>query len=170
MPNFRTARIADVPAIGKLHYNAWLETYRGLLSEDYLATLSPERMATIFAHRAPANLYLLEDEGELWGFALVGHGREHDLPPRTGELCGIYLRAAYQGYGYGKTLFAWAENRLKGMGYQRMFLWVLATNQKAIGFYEAMGMHSDGKTQFANLGGPAMEVRMVKELAPETLK
>ncbi|MBQ2749291.1 MAG: GNAT family N-acetyltransferase [Clostridia bacterium] len=164
MPTFRTARAADVPAIGKLHYSAWMETYRGLLSEDYLATLTPERMATIFARRAPANLYLLEEEGALSGFVLVGHGRESDLPPRTGELCGIYLLAASQGKGHGKTLFDWAANRLRGLGYRRMIAWVLATNKKAIGFYEAMGMHPDGKNQFANLGGPAMEIRMTMDL------
>jgi len=45
-----------------------------------------------------------------------------------------------------------------------MIAWVLATNKKAIGFYEAMGMHPDGKTQFANLGGPAMEIRMMIDL------
>ena len=161
MPNFRTARTADVPALGRLHYKAWLETYRDLLSSDYLATLSPERMATIFARRAPGNLYVLEGEGtELSGFVLVGHGREPDLPPRTGELCGIYLLASAQGMGYGKILFDWAVGRLQSLGYRRMAVWVLATNQRAIGFYKAMGMAPDGKRQFVNLGGPAMEIRM----------
>lgn len=164
MLNFRLARTTDTQALGKLHYNAWLETYRGLLSRDYLLTLSPERMAMIFARRAPANLYLLEDGDQLCGFALVGHGRERDMPPRTGELCGIYLLQAYQGKGHGRTLFCWAKERLRSLGYRRMLVWVLATNQKAIDFYLAMGMQPDGATQFADLGGPAMEKRMVISL------
>ncbi len=39
----RNAVPADAEAIGAVHYQAWMETYTGLISSDFLATRSVEK-------------------------------------------------------------------------------------------------------------------------------
>ena len=46
MISLRKARVADAIAIGAVHVAAWRSTYPGILPDDYLARLSPQRQAT----------------------------------------------------------------------------------------------------------------------------
>ena len=164
MVAFRSSRVSDAKTLGRTHVQAWQETYRGKISDDYLDWLKPEIAEQIFSHRAPANVFVAEDEGEIVGFAVVGHGGEEDMPPRTGELCGLYVLRSHQKKGIGKELFEMAEKRLSSLGYKRMLLWVLDTNLDAQAFYERMGMKKDGKYKHTTLGSVITEYRMVKEI------
>ena len=151
-----------------MHCAAWRETYRGQISDDYLAWLNPELCAKIFSHRAPANVFVAEEEGRIVGFAVVGHAQEEDAPPRTGELCGLYVLKEYQRQSVGKALFARAAERLRSIGYRHLILWVLDTNRNAQGFYEKMGMKPDGKFKVTQLGTTVTELRMTGELSDFT--
>ena len=164
MAIIRTARASDAKALGQTHHAAWQETYRGMISDDYLDWLSPALSEKIFTHRAPANIFVAQEAEEIVGFAVVGHGGEADMPPRSGELCGLYVRKQYQGQGLGRELFLKAEERLRSLGYKRMFLWVLDRNLPAQRFYEHMDMRPDGGCKHAVLGTLVTENRMVKSL------
>ena len=163
MGKVRTAHYTDVPALGRVHSAAWRETYRGLVGDEYLDWLTPEVSVKIFQRRQRSDLFVLEEEGEIGGFAVTAHAREEDLPADTGELGGLYLLRAYQGKGYGRMLFLKAEERLRSLGCGRMILWVLSGNAKASGFYEKMGMRFDGREKLAVLGKPVVELRMSKD-------
>lgn len=160
----RRATRVDDGELGRVHSQAWRETYRGIISDDYLEYLTPERSTVIFAHRAPANTFVLEEEHRIAGFAVVGHSRETNTAPRTGELCGLYVLKAFQGRGGGQQLLDASLTRLKLVGYRHCILWVLAENQNARGFYEKNGFLPDGAVQYPNLGGLVTEIRMQKEL------
>ena len=164
MARVRTAHYTDVPSLGRVHSAAWRETYRGLIDDGYLDWLTPEVSVKIFQRRQRADLLVLEEEGEIGGFAVTGHAREEDLPADTGELGGLYLLKACQGKGYGRMLFEKAEERLRSLGCRRMILWVLDGNEQAAGFYKKMGMRSDGRKKLAVLGKQVVELRMRKDL------
>ena len=64
-----------------------------------------------------------------------------------------YVRAAYWGTGVGYALFEIA------IGDRAAYLWVLAGNERAIGFYERQGFRLDGTEDEHDEG---RHVRMVR--------
>lgn len=57
----------------------------------------------------------------------------------------IYLRSKYRGKGIGELLFNWIENTFKS-DFEKLRLEVMASENKAIRFYEKMGMHFIGNS------------------------
>ena len=76
-----------------------------------------------------------------------------------GEVYAIYLLEEYQGRGIGYRLMCEACEKLKT--YDRIALWVLEGNEKAIRFYERFGFRFDGASAEISLGSPARELRMI---------
>ncbi len=57
----------------------------------------------------------------------------------------IYLHSKYQSKGIGKILFNWIENTFKS-NFKKLSLEVMASETKAIHFYEKMGMKKVGNS------------------------
>ena len=139
----RRATVADATAIAATHVATWRETYRGLLPDSYLDNLTP-------AGREPQwrEILTLPDEercvlvatgaaGAIVGFA--SGGPAHGSAGYAGEIYTLYVRRAYQGCGLGRSLFVALATHLRDHGNTSLILWVLATNRRARGFYEALG-------------------------------
>ena len=145
----RRARPADIEAVARVHYQCWQETYRGMLSDGFLAAVDPAgRLALwrqLLDRPQPAEAWVACDDGSPVGFAgvrlLPGPGSpEGHPPPSSGnvELWGLYLLASHQGLGLGRRLLAAA------LGNNPASLWVAAGNGKAIDFYRHFGFVADG--------------------------
>ena len=95
---------------------------------------------------------MAEDSDGLIGFRLHGSGpgQRHG---RDLELYALYVRAAYWGTGVGYALFEIA------VGDRAAYLWVLAGNDRAIGFYQRQGFRLDGTADELDEG---LHVRMVR--------
>ena len=52
-------------------------------------------------------------------------------------------------------------------GCERIFVWVLEGNDKAIRFYEQVGFRRDGEEKTLSLGTPVQGIRMVLERGPQ---
>ena len=50
MTAIRRARPQDAFAIGAVHVAAWRDSYAGLLPDDFLANLSPQRIGAGYGH------------------------------------------------------------------------------------------------------------------------
>src|SRR5687767_5447805 len=106
MVTVRPARLADAPAMGRVHVRAWQAAYRGQMPEAYLDGLRAEDRT---AHWAGAlrrddlrgTILVAERDGEVIGFAVVGPARE---PAGAGELYAINLDPAHWGTGAGRAL------------------------------------------------------------------
>ncbi len=137
----REAALADVPAIARIHVDAWRETYAGLISKRALAVHSyEERVALwtrVLAPHSTTSLFVAERAGAIAGFASGGPVRDPQ-PPFDAELYSIYLKADYKRHGLGRALFEAVRTRLRERGFRAMLLWVLAGNDAAL-FYEALG-------------------------------
>lgn len=153
----RPASSRDIPALAALHITCWAETYRGVLSDTWLAShtvdAALERWTQTLDEMQPggrlegARLVLAERVGdpsgsELVGFALGAPAEPSDdptVPPvRPTELDAIYTRVAVQGTGVGTALLEAA------IGDAPAYLWVVAANARAIRFYERHGFRFDG--------------------------
>ena len=52
----RKATIADADDIGSVHYQAWIETYTGLINADFLAKQKPFQKARNYSGRTVAKI------------------------------------------------------------------------------------------------------------------
>lgn len=139
----RKAGIEDVAAVAKVQVDSWRTTYKGIVPEDYLNSLSYGEREVIWQGAIQENnLYVAEDGlGQIIGFSIGGKERTGKYDAYTGELYAIYILEAYQGKGIGRLLVQSVVDDLQEKKLNSMLIWVLTENP-ACRFYEALG----GKT------------------------
>ena len=156
---FRKAVPDDADAVGSVHFRAWIETYTGLINEEYLSKLSAERSAGIFRRTACKNMFVAVADGKIVGFCAYSASRDADI-----ENCGLYVLKAYQRKGIGGELMRRAQGALRADGYTSMSLWVLDSNANAVAFYEKSGLKFDGTEKTAVIVTPITERRYFTKL------
>lgn len=137
----RLATLADVPAIARVHVDAWRETYPEMLPAFVLDALTYAEREHQWSEALAAGgscLYVAEVDGAIAGFASGGPNREPGYEAYPGELWAIYLLRAHQGRGLGRALFVAVRDWLRAHGLEPFLLWVVAGNA-ACSFYERLG-------------------------------
>ncbi len=150
-----------------VHWQAWKETYTGLIDQKYLDSRTLE-MSERIAFRAFENGYptiLAKDGNRVIGFADYGACRNENLLD-AGEVYAIYILKAYYGQGVGSALMRTSLEALKQ--YRQVAVWVLEGNARAIRFYTRCGFRFDGQKRELALGTPVTEARMVLKTVTET--
>ncbi|MCP9237429.1 GNAT family N-acetyltransferase [Lewinella sp. JB7] len=138
----RPATAADVPAIAALHARSWRENYTEAMSAKYLTEEAPTERLAEWTRRFAGDtdrmrVSVAEVAGELVGFCCIlldHHETDGSL------LDNLHVRADHQGSGLGKRLMrAAAQQVVRDSGSDRMYLWVLATNTRALAVYQRLG-------------------------------
>lgn len=149
---------------GQVIYDAWGETYRGLIPDEVLDGRSLERW-TEMAKVRPEGKRIAYIEGEAAGIvALLPLSREFCTHRDSGEIVALYVLKKFQRQGVGKALL---ETALRELEAEKVTLFVLKGNDNAVGFYKRMGFEFTGKQ--LNEGGMT-ELEMVRQervLAPD---
>ena len=150
----RPATVDDAAAVAHVHVESWRSTYRGLMPDAVLDSLSVEQRAEfwrgVLERSKKQFVFVAEDEGRIVGFVNGGPEQEAD-PHYTAELYAFYLLEDYQGRGYGKALFDVTVKTFVERGHTAMLLWVLSSKPSR-GFHEAQGGRYL-KTKPLELGG-----------------
>lgn len=142
----RSATLADVAGITRVHIESWRSAYRGIVPQNILDGLSyaqrKHRWEEVLRRTARQEcVYVAENEaGEIVGFASGGRSLVRDEPLYRGELFTIYILETYWRQGIGHRLFSQVVERFRALGLNSMLLWVLADNP-ARRFYESLGGH-----------------------------
>ena len=162
MITIRTAGPADCDKIGALQVKAWLETYRGLVADSVLDTLSTVDQAAnwrrILVREPPVVLSVAErSNGKLLGFAGGGARRGKRLAHDC-EVYAIYVLGTAQRQGLGRALMHSVGRQLSAQGYRSLCLWVLRDNHRARRFYESLGGIEVGEKIDSMGGQPLAEV------------
>ena len=154
--SLRRAELADADALAHLHLDVWDDAYTGLMPQGILDDRRErvdervERWRDILTEPRPT--WVAEDAEGLIGFASAGPARDNDVDDLL-ELYSLYVRASYWGAGVGYALLE------ETVGDRAAYLWVLASNARAIGFYERQGFRLDGTEDEHDEG---RHVRMVR--------
>lgn len=156
----------DCHGLAELHVIAWQAAYRGLIPEDYLASLSVERREASWRQvmQEGRSELLVARSGEgILGFASFGPSRDADAPARRGELWAIYVRPSSLSTGLGRRLWLAAKERLVQQSYKSVSLWVIVGNERAMRFYRAAGFEVEaGSEKSFEIGGASLqEIRLV---------
>lgn len=136
----RKAELEDVAGIAKVHVDSWRTTYKGIVPDSFLESLSYEEREQIWKSGIERNqVYIAEDEeGQIVGFASGGEERTGKYDAYRGELYAIYLLEGQHGRGIGQKLFQSVVDDLKEKQLNSMLIWALAENP-ACHFYEKLG-------------------------------
>ena len=126
-----------------VHYQAWRETYPGLVPDNVLSAHTLERCLERANDRSRSNsaatfVALDRENGDrVVGFGTLHcHARDFVSVPEAGEIGALYVLKDFQGQGIGRGLL---EHCLAWIPQPRAALFVLKGNEKAIRFYEHMG-------------------------------
>ncbi len=141
----------DHMAIGEIYAKSWKHAYKGLLSEEYLDSLTADRWANRLG-RAGRCVLVAEFDGKLIGTANYGEARMSEYAGQ-GEIYSIYFLPEYMGKGYGSQLMSAVIVELHKLGYDDIFLWVLEDNICARKFYEKIGFSNSNEVKTADIGG-----------------
>lgn len=180
MPDALTIRPAtpnDAQSIARIRVQGWRFAYQGLISQDYLDSLSvaedTERLRGCLSqlpqNSPPSRSASVQGsgDGEKQSFmlavrddAVLGFCRfsaapdkidrtERAVPGRTmnGRLHSLYIDPDALGQSIGHTLMNHALSTFAAWGCERATLWVLEGNSRAISFYERQGWRRTGATK-----------------------
>lgn len=159
LPTTVTIRIAhpqDALAIAHIQIESWRTTYAGLVPDEFLASMTLNKQAQMFADALADHdryLFVAEDHGHIVGFIAGGPTRE-ELGDFDAELYAIYLLAEDQRRGSGRLLTSALASQLRFKGFRQMVVWVLAQNP-AVGFYQRLGGTPAGQKRI-EIGGSAL--------------
>ena len=148
---------AEIEGKAQVHYSSWQEAYKGLIDQAYLNSMTLEK-CTSMAFKWQDNILVAKDGDRVIGFTGCGEHGDSALP-NTGEVFAIYILSEYYGKGVGYALMQAALQKLSQ--YDRVALWVLKDNKRAIRFYEKCGFVFDGTEKTIVLGQENTEIRMI---------
>ena len=120
---------------------AWNETYRGIVSDEFLDNLykNEETRASNSYNKFNEDdnhQYVLEVDNKIVGFVNVGISEE-DFD-NCGEIRAVYIINGYKGNGFGRKLIETGIKELKDMGCNKMVIGCLDGNPTNM-FYEHIG-------------------------------
>ena len=122
---------------GRAHYRAFVQTYQGKMPAPYLAQLTEEQFIR-WTREKPGQTVLALVQGKVAGFLRYSQGEAGT------QIHALYLLEEYQGKGLGRKLM---EHCLSLSPGRPVRLFVLRENEKAQGFYRAMGFAPTGREQ-----------------------
>ncbi|MDA3884449.1 MAG: GNAT family N-acetyltransferase [Candidatus Delongbacteria bacterium] len=142
MITIRKANTSDIEGIAKVHFTTMMSTYKDLMPDDFLAARTLEERTAKWNETFESDyeiFFVAESEGNIVGFC---GGAKNDLPDLKDkyeyELKKIYVLKEYQGQGVGKMLIKKFVSKVKELGYNSLFLWVLGSNPYRR-FYDKLG-------------------------------
>lgn len=154
----RVAKKGDAKGIAKVQVDSWRTTYQGIVSDEFLASLSYEKREEVWngvIEREGLLLVAENNDGEIVGFISGGKERSGEYPQFTGELYAIYIFKEYQKLGVGKKLVKAFVQEMLDKNYNSMLVLVLAENPARF-FYEKLGGKYVDTTEI-EIGGEKLE-------------
>ena len=137
----RPATLEDAPGISDVHVATWRTTYRGLLPDDFLASLSEEHYTERWRRvigEGSSRVFVVDVPEGVAGFASGGRERAGENG-FAGELYALYVLDGAQRQGHGRELVRAVAGALQEMQMPDMIVWVLQDNAPARHFYERLG-------------------------------
>jgi ribosomal protein S18 acetylase RimI-like enzyme len=164
----RNATPADALAIAEIHVKSWQHTYRGVVPDVYLDSMTVTTREAVWREtlaQSRPKVIVAESEGKIVGFCSFGRCRDDNAAANDGEIWALYLSPLYYGMGFGHALLTEARAQLLAQGKVKISLWVIVGNERAGRFYNAQGFEVEQNSlkTFALAGADIEEMRYVQK-------
>lgn len=170
---YREATPNDVQQIAFLHAESWRNSYRGMLSDTFLARDVVDNRLAVWRKRLNAPIegqfvLIAEENQTLSGFVCAFGNYDHE---GYTLLDNLHIRQEQQRRGLGKELMyrtgMWIQKHYPNSA---LYLWVFASNTPAIRFYERLGAQLAGEKMEDQFGDkPVRALRYVWEDVEELM-
>src|ERR1700686_3896400 len=137
----RPAELEDAGEIARVHVATWRSAYRGLLPDDFLASLSEQHYTERWRRvidESSSRVFVVDEPNGIAGFASGGRERAGESG-FAGELYALYVLEGSQRRGHGRELVRAVAGALRDLHLPDMIAWVLRDNSSARAFYERLG-------------------------------
>lgn len=137
----RKATYDDIKCMAKVNVESWRTTYKNIVPDTYLDTMSYKKREKSFQKALDDNqtiVYVAENE-KVIGYIIGGKNRDkEEFPDYDGELYALYILKEFHGKGVGKELVSKLFYELKEKGVQNVMVKVLKENSAKL-FYQRLG-------------------------------
>jgi ribosomal protein S18 acetylase RimI-like enzyme len=148
----------DIPSIARVHVESWRTTYRGIVSDSFLAGLSyqkhEDRHRRYMAQPDTVHLVAESTRDGIVGFLMGGRERSGNIQ-YPGELYAIYILDQHRRHGVGSALIRQWAGDMRRAAINAALVWVLAENKSGIAFYERLGARYL-REQMIEIGGTSL--------------
>ena len=159
----RKAGEADLKGMAQVLVDTWKSTYRGIVPDAFLDSLScadaearvTRRLGGITSGSGDRIYVAVSDNGQVVGLAAGGKSGS-DQAPLSAEVKQVYVLPSYQRQGIGKRLIRALVTDLARDGFSSLIICVLKENKNARRFYEAIGGRLAGE-RLISIGGRELE-------------
>lgn len=140
--NIRRRERKDCKDIARVVTKSWNETYKGIVSNEFLDDLyknEESRAKNSFDNfnNNHNHQFVLEIDNKVVGFVNVGKSDDAEYL-NCGEIYALYIEKEYQGNGFGKKLVKAGIDELKKLGFDKMIIGCLEANSSNA-FYRHIG-------------------------------
>lgn len=160
----RPASARDAKAIAEIHVATWQATYKDLMPDDYLKSMTLDKRQAYWREAieySEPQLLVATENDKVVGFVGFDRSRDAGTKSSVGEIWALYVLPAHWGQGVGVALWDGAREGLKEEGCTQVTLWVLLHNERALRFFE----HSAGfKREMPSLKTTAFGATRLEEL------
>ena len=164
--HIREATAQDAHLISRIIARSWRGAYQGLINPVYLARLPEEYwLPAMRGWLSSGRLYgfIAEVNGEAMGSVICGRGRDDDHAD-WGEIASLYVLPEAMGRGVGSSLMKTAIDALRSDGYEHIYLWCIAGNDRADAFYQRHGfIPTDDRVEYRIGSGAVTDLRYILE-------
>ena len=140
--------------ISRIYEESWKCAYKGIIPQSYLDSIPEGRWAEKLDN-PEWNTLVCTVDGKIIGTSSFCKSRFRQYEG-FGEIISIYFLPEYIGKGYGAKLLEYAVSELEKLGYNKIFLWVLEDNTRAVNFYERFGFIRTTDILNDNIGGKSL--------------
>lgn len=135
-------------AIGEIVTESWQYTFRDLLPQDFLLSITPDaqkaRHERTFA-RNNVHYRIASKIGEVVGFASWGPSRDPSFAMPY-EIYALYLRPKFERQGFGRLLLSSVTSHVSSLGGSGLYLTALALNPNRAFYVRLGGVEANAPT------------------------
>lgn len=155
----RRPTLEDCQGWAYVHYHSWLETYPGLMPDEFLAQRSIEK-SFCSLNKALDKSFLAFDGKRVIGFVIYEKASSSYVSIKpSSEIQALYVLKEYQ---HRKIGFDLLETAFSCLPEKKIALFVLKGNETAIKFYQRIGFVFTGHVNYQEVaGGKLEELEMV---------
>ncbi|AXX59762.1 GNAT family N-acetyltransferase [Vibrio vulnificus] len=144
----RKALIGDIDGIAHIHVSSWAYAYNGLMPKSFIESYTFEKRQKLWSNiieRDLAVVLVAEGDEGLSGFLCFGQPKTLKGTDAY-DLSSIYIDPDKIGVGIGQLLYDKCESMLRTLNAQKVSLWALDSNERALSFYTKQGFTPTGES------------------------